>query len=540
MSNQKENKITALYCRLSQEDEIKGDSNSIQNQRSILEKYAKDNGFENTKVFVDDGFSGVNFERPGFQEMMARMENGEIGALITKDLSRLGRNYIEVGQYTEIIFPRLGVRYIAINDNYDSLYTEGNELAPFKNLFNEWYARDTSKKIRAVVKAKAERGERVSTQIPYGYMKDPERKNHLIIDPETAPVVKEIFSLCASGIGPKNIGNILRDKQILKPTMYRHSKTGKYGTVTDTDTPYDWKSTTISKILCNETYLGHTVNCQTTTVSFKDKRVIERPKSEQYRFENTHEAIIDQRTWDMVQQVRAGKRRRNSMQEIPKYSGLLFCADCGSKLYFARGKTISPEQYNFFCSKYRKHLGEDPCTMHQIREVVLDEIVLEELRRTTYYARAHTAEFVEFINKKSSAQNRKELNSKTAELARLTKRNTELSSLFKRLYEDNVLGRITNEQFRILSEGYNEEQRNITERLPILEQEIEHLKASANNVEQFVDLAKKCINIEKLTPEVIRTFISKIVIHEKSAKHCKSATQQIDIYFTHIGRLSVA
>ncbi len=540
MSNQKENKITALYCRLSQEDELKGDSNSIQNQRSILEKYAKDNGFENTKVFVDDGFSGVNFERPGFQDMMARMENGEIGTLITKDLSRLGRNYIEVGQYTEIIFPRLGVRYIAINDNYDSLYTEGNELAPFKNLFNEWYARDTSKKIRAVVKAKAERGERVSTQIPYGYMKNPLQKNHLIIDPETAPVVKEIFSLCASGIGPKNIGNILRDKQILKPTMYRYSKTGKYGTVTDTDTPYDWKSTTISKILCNETYLGHTVNCQTTTVSFKDKRVIERPKSEQYRFENTHEAIIDQRTWDMVQQVRAGKRRRNSMQEIPKYSGLLFCADCGSKLYFARGKTISPDQYNFFCSKYRKHLGEDPCTMHQIREVVLDEIVLEELRRTTYYARAHTAEFVEFINKKSSTENRKELNSKTAELARLTKRNVELSSLFKRLYEDNVLGRITNEQFRMLSEGYNEEQRSITERLPALEQEIERLKASANNVEQFVALAKKCINIEALTPEVIRTFISKIVIHEKSAKHSKSATQQIDIYFTHIGRLSVA
>ena len=288
MSNLTENKITALYCRLSQEDELKGDSNSIQNQRGILEKYAKDNGFENTKVFVDDGFSGVNFERPGFQEMMAMMEKGEIGTLITKDLSRLGRNYIEVGHYTEITFPRLGVRYIAINDNYDSLYTEGNELAPFKNLFNEWYARDTSKKIRAVVKAKAERGERVSTQIPYGYMKDPLQKNHLIIDPETAPIVREIFSLCASGIGPKNIGNILRDRQILKPTMYRYSKTGRYGTVTDTDTPYDWKASTISKILKNETYLGHTVNCKTTTVSFKDKRVIERPAETPCRkFPNT-------------------------------------------------------------------------------------------------------------------------------------------------------------------------------------------------------------------------------------------------------------
>lgn len=265
--------------------------------------------------------------------------------------------------------------------------------------------------------------------------------------------------------------------------------------------------------------------------------MIERPISEQYRYENTHEAIIDQRTWDMAQQVCAGKRRRNSMQEIPKYSGLLFCADCGSKLYFARGKTIPPEQYNFSCSKYRKHVGEDTCTMHQIKEVVLDEIVLEELRRTTYYARAHTAEFVEFINQKSSAENRKELNAKSSELARLSKRNTELNSLFKRLYEDNVLGRITNEQFRLLSEGYNTEQREITERLPVLEKEIEHLKESANNVEHFVALAKKFINIESLTPEIIRTFISKIVIHEKSAKHYKSATQQIDIYFTHIGML---
>jgi len=540
MSNQKENKITALYCRLSQEDELKGDSNSIQNQRSMLERFCADNGFENTRVFVDDGFSGVNFERPGFQEMMSLMEEGKIGTLITKDLSRLGRNYIEVGQYTELIFPRMGVRYIAINDNYDSLYSEGNELAPFKNLFNEWYARDTSKKIRAVVKAKAERGERVSTQIPYGYMKDPEQKNHLIINPETAPIVKEIFALCAQGIGPTNIGNILRDRQILKPTIYRYMKSGKYGTKTDVDTPYGWNATTVVNILSNETYLGHTVNCQTTTVSYKDKRVIERPVSEQYRYENTHEAIIDQMTWDIVQKVREGKRRRNSMNEIAKYSGLLYCADCGSKLYFARGKTITPDQYNFFCSKYRKHVGEDTCTMHQIREVILDEIVLEEIRRATYYARAHSAEFIEFINKKSSSENKKELNARLLEQSKLTRRSGELSALFRRLYEDNVLGRITNEQFRMLSEGYNEEQRTISERLPELEKEIERLKSSANNVEQFVALAKKHICIEKLTAEVIRTFISKIVIHEKSAKHSKSATQQIDIYFTHIGMLPTA
>ena len=272
MSNQNQKKITALYCRLSQEDELKGDSNSIQNQRAILEKFARDNGFENTQFFVDDGYSGVSFNRPAFQNLIEMMERGEVATLITKDLSRLGRNYIEVGQYTELIFPRLEVRYIAINDNFDSLYSEGNELAPFKNLFNEWYARDTSKKIRAVVKAKAERGERVSTQIPYGYKKDPDVKGHLLVNEETAPIVRMIFELCAKGIGPTNIANMLREKRILKPTAYRYDTAGVYGTVTDTTQPYGWNGRTVAGILANEVYLGHTINCTTTVVSYKDKR----------------------------------------------------------------------------------------------------------------------------------------------------------------------------------------------------------------------------------------------------------------------------
>ena len=313
MSNQNQKKITALYCRLSQEDELKGDSNSIQNQRAILEKFARDNGFENTQFFVDDGYSGVSFNRPAFQNLIEMMERGEVATLITKDLSRLGRNYIEVGQYTELIFPRLNVRYIAINDNFDSLYSEGNELAPFKNLFNEWYARDTSKKIRAVVKAKAERGERVSTQIPYGYKKDPDVKGHLLINEETAPIVKMIFELCAKGIGPTNIANMLREKRVLKPTAYRYDTAGVYGTVTDTTQPYGWNGRTVAGILANEVYLGHTINCTTTVVSYKDKRQKKRPESEWYRFENTHEAIIDKTTWELAQAVRQGKRRRTAM-----------------------------------------------------------------------------------------------------------------------------------------------------------------------------------------------------------------------------------
>ena len=537
-SNQYEKKITALYCRLSQEDELKGDSNSIQNQRAILEKYAKDNGFENIEVFVDDGYSGVSFNRPDFQRLLEMMEQGKVAVLITKDLSRLGRNYIEVGQYTEMLFPRWDVRYIAINDNYDSLYSEGNELAPFKNLFNEWYARDTSKKIRAVVKAKAERGERVGTVVPYGYRKDPDVKGHLLVNEDTAPVVRLIFSLCAEGKGPKVIANILREKQILKPTAYRYQTSGKYGATTDTEDIYGWNDRTVAGILDNEIYLGHTINCRTTVVSYKDKRKKDIPESEWYRFENTHEAIIDKVTWDIARKVREGKRRRTNMGDVDKYSGLLYCADCGSKLYFVRGTTIKREAYNFICSRYRKHMGHELCTPHTIREMALDEIVLEEIRSVTYYARANTDQFVDFIQKKSSAESRRELNAKTAELGRLEKRNGDLNALFKRLYEDHVLGKVTSEQFRMLSEGYNEEQRTIQEEIPKLRKAIEDLKASATNVERFLEIVRKYTDIKELTPEILRTFISKIVIHERSRKHAKDAEQDIDIYFTHIGNLN--
>lgn len=537
MSNQTE-KITALYCRLSQEDENKGDSNSIQNQRAILEKYAKDNGFENIQVFIDDGYSGVSFNRPDFQRLLEMMEQGKVATLITKDLSRLGRNYIEVGNYTEMLFPRWNVRYIAVNDNYDSLYSEGNEFAPFKNLFNEWFARDTSKKIRAVVKAKAERGERVSTQIPYGYKKDPDIKGHLLVDEETAPVVRMIFDLCAAGNGPRIIANILREKKILKPTVYRYRQIGNYGCITDTEDIYGWNDRTVAGILDNEVYLGHTINCKTTVASYKDKRKLERPESEWLRFENTHEAIIDQATWDIVRKVRAGKRRRTSMGDLNKYNGLLCCSDCGSKLYFVRGTTIKPENYRFICNRYRKHMGEEQCTPHSIKKVVLDEIILEEIRKTTYYARAKTQEFVEFINKKSSSENKRELTSKTNELNKLEKRNADLNALFKRLYEDNVLGKITNEQFRMLSDEYNAEQREIQEQIPRLKSEIEDLKAASTNVDKFIGIVNKYTDLKELTHEVLRVFIAKVVIHERDCKWSKTAEQQIDIYFRYIGKLT--
>ena len=543
MSNQTE-KITALYCRLSQEDEKKekgeNDSDSIVNQKGMLIKYATDNGFENIEIFVDDGYSGVSFKRPDFLRLLELLESGRVATLITKDLSRLGRTYVEVGRYTDFLFPRWNVRYIAINDNYDTLYKDSNELAPFKNLFNEWYARDTSKKVRAVFKAKAERGERVSTQIPYGYKRDPDVKGHLLIDEETAPIVKWIFTLCAEGKGPSIIANILKDHKILKPTVYRYSKIGSYGCITDTEDIYGWNNRTIAGILDNEVYLGRTVNCKSTIASFKDKRVIYNPESEWLRFDNTHEAIIDQDTWVLVREVRAGKRRRTKMGDVDKYSGLIHCTDCGSTHYLVRGKTLSTEQYCFICSRYHKHMGEAKCTPHRIREVILDDIVLEEIRKITYYARTKAKEFAEIISSNTRAENKRELAARTGELLRLEKRNATINTLFKRLYEDHVLGTVSDEQFRMLSKGYNTEQREIQERIPELQAEIEKLKAVTVNVQKFLEIAHKYTDLQELTADVLRTFVSKIVIHERSDKWSKTAEQQIDIYFRYIGNLPVA
>ena len=535
ISNQ--NKITALYCRLSQEDENKGDSDSIINQKSILTKYAKDNGFENIQTFVDDGYSGVSFNRPAFQELLELMENGKVAVLITKDLSRLGRNYIEVGNYTEILFPRWDVRYIAINDNFDSMHSEGNELAAFKNMFNEWYARDTSKKIRAVQKAKAERGERIGTTTPYGYLRDKEHGGRLIVDEETAPNVKLIFQMCASGIGPTKIANELGKRKIPKPSVKRYERDGVAGTNTDINDVYSWNTRTVSTMLSNEIYLGHTINCRTTRISYKDKHKKDVPKEQQYRFENTHEAIIDKETWDIVQKVRSGRRRRNLIGDVNKYSGLLYCADCGSKLYFIHGRTMNPERFSFICSRYRKHMGEELCTPHRIIETVLDKIVLEEIRRVTYLARTKTNEFAEYISQKTSSQSRREINAKSAELEKLKRRDNELNAIFKRLYEDNILGRLPDEQFKLLSQGYLSEQKEIKEKIPVLESEIERLKAESAGIDRFIQIAKKYTDIQELTPEILRTFIEKIVIHERDKWHSKSAHQQIDIYFTHIGNI---
>ena len=529
MSNQKK---TALYCRLSQDDGLDGDSNSIQNQKSILQRFAEDHHFPNPCFYVDDGFSGGNFQRPAFQQMIADMENGGIGIIVTKDLSRLGRNQLHTGLYIEERFPMFGVRYIAINDNVDTENAESNDLMPFKNLFNEWFIRDTSRKIRAVQKAKAERGERLETRAPYGYVKDLETKK-LLIDEEAAAVVKRIFALCAAGNGPSRIATILKKEKVLCPSYYTYQKYGLTHSALDITKPYHWSDSAVANLLENEFYLSNTVNYRFSTKSYKDKRKIEHPREECLVFENTHPAIIPKEVWDIVQRVRKNKRRRTKMDEQNKYSGLVVCADCGKAMVLHRAHTMSADYNHFTCRTYKKD-GE-ACTAHYIRECILDEIVLEDLRRVTAEAREHPQEFAEYLNSKQSAELQKEIRRLEKEKAAMQKRKAELDAIFKKLYEDSVLGRITAEQFQLLSASYTDEQAKLTESLPQQEAEIQRLKETVSNTAVFLDKAKRYTDIQELTPELLRLFIQKIVVHEKEVKWSKHAPQTVEIHYADIG-----
>jgi site-specific DNA recombinase len=527
-------KYTILYGRLSQEDERDGESNSIQNQRLMLEKYAADNGFENILFLSDDGYSGTSFNRPAWKELMKMVENDEVATIIVKDMSRLGRDYLLVGQYTEMIFPSYGVRFIAVNNNVDSLYGD-NDFTPFVNLFNDFYAKDTSRKIRAVVKSKAERGERVATRAPYGYKKDENNsKSRIVPDEDAAPIVQRIFSLCVGGKGPTQIAKQLKSEQVFTPGYYYYSKTGVLLTNVDVTRPYDWNSRSVADILEDEVYLGHTISLKYTTVSYKNKKRIKRPESDQLRFENTHEPLVTKETWDIVQDIRKRKRRRANMAEQDMFSGLVRCIDCGEKMILHRAHTMAAVKNNFMCSTYRKR-GKEKCSAHYLREVHLAAIVLDDLLRVTHFARQQEALFIQYINRKNNAETRREIERLQRELELMRRRDTELSTLFKRLYEDNVLGKVTNEQFRMLSGDYNAEQKSLKERIPQTAERIEELHASISNVTRFIDKAKRYTEINELSGELLNVFIEKIEIGERAERYSRTAEQEIIIHYRDIG-----
>ncbi len=425
-----------------------------------------------------------------------------------------------------------GVRYIAINDNVDTENAESNDLMPFKNLFNEWFIRDTSRKIRAVQKSKAERGERLGTRAPYGYVKDLETKK-LVIDEEAAAVVKRIFALCAAGNGPSRIATILKKEKVLCPSYYTYQKYVLTHSALDITKPYHWSDSDVANLLENEIYLGNTVNYRFSTKSYKDKRKIEHPREECLVFENTHPAIISKEVWDIVRRVRKNKRRKTKMDEQNKYSGLVICADCGKTMVLHRAHTMSADYNHFTCRTYKKD-GE-ACTAHYIRECILDEIVLEDLRRVTAEAREHPQEFAEYLNSKQSAEIQKEIRRLEKEKASMQKRKAELDAIFKKLYEDSVLGRITSEQFQLLSASYTDEQAKLTESLPQQEAEIQRLKETVSNTAAFLDKAKRYTDIQALTPELLRLFIQKIVVHEKDVKWSKHAPQTVEIHYADNG-----
>lgn len=535
MKNSNE-KYTILYARLSQDDGKEGVSNSIENQKLILETYANENGFENCLFKYDDGFSGTNFNRPAWKEVENLIETNQVETLIIKDTSRLGRDYLQTGNLIEHTFPNHNVRFISISDNVDSLYGI-DDFLPFKSLFDDYYAKECSKKQRAVRKAKAEKGERIATRAAFGYRKCADDPKKIEIDPEPAETVKRIFELCIQGKGPTQIANQLENEQRVNPTNYYFNKTGIRLTNLDTSNPYKWSASTISDILKDIIYLGHTASLKYTTVSYKNKKMIIKDKEDWVIFENTHKAIIGKEDWDIAQNVRETKKRPRKNFDTPNmFSGLVKCADCGKYLVLHRSHTMSESKNNFMCSNYRKK-GKDVCTSHYFREQTLYSVVLDDIKRVTLFARMRSNEFAEFIAKKSTTQTRLQIANLSKEIEILRKRNAELDSLFKRLYEDNVLGKIPNEVFRKLSDEYLIEQKEIKLLIPKKEEELENLRNSLTNAQKFIDKANKYLEIETLTPEILRHFVSKILVHERAERYSRTAEQKIEIHYIDIGYL---
>ena len=529
--------ITALYPRLSHEDELQGESNSISNQKRILETYAKQNGFSNLRWYTDDGYSGANFQRPGFQAMLADIEAGKVGTVIVKDMSRLGRNYLQVGMYTEMIFPQKGVRFIAINDGVDSAQGE-NDFAPLRNIFNEWLVRDTSKKIKAVKRSKGMSGKPITSKPVYGYLMDEDE--NFIIDEEAAPVVRQIYSLCLAGNGPTKIARMLTEQQIPTPGTLEYRRTGS----TRRYHPgYEckWATNTVVHLLENREYTGCLVNFKTEKPSYKLKHSIENPPEKQAVFENHHEPIIDRETWERVQELRKQRKRPNRYDEVGLFSGILFCADCGSVMYQQRYQTDKRKQDCYICGSYKKRTAD--CTAHFIRTDLLTAGVLSNLRKVTSYAAKHEAQFMKLLIEQNEDGDRRRNAAKKKELETAEKRISELSAIFKRLYEDSVTGRISDERFTELSADYEAEQKELKERAARLREELSKAQEATANAEKFMNVVRRHTTIEELTPTLLREFVEKIVVHESVAldgkRRGKLRRQEIEIYYSFVGKVEL-
>ena len=547
-------KITALYERLSRDDELFGDSNSILTQKRFLEDYAAQHGFTNCVHYTDDGWSGGSFERPGWKQMIADIEAGKIGCVIAKDMSRIGRDYLQTGFYTEVMFCQHDVRFIAVANGVDSDVQGSGEFAPFLNVMNEWYLRDCSRKQCAAYQVRGRAGIPTTNNAIYGYKKDPEDKSHWLIDEEAAAVVQRIFRLCLEGYGSQQIANILREDKVERPSYYlaRH-KQGNHQTTADMTKPYEWCSTTVGNILSKPEYMGHTVNFRSYKKSYKDKRGIIKPQDEWLIFENTHEAIVDKKTWELVQQIRKTVHRTDSTDEANPLTGLLYCADCGAKMYNQRNKPKAERQgrerdpisglYPFDCydcATYKApyHRIDRECFSHYINTNALRELLLETIKAVSAYAISNEPEFIEKVRAASEVRQAQAAKDLKKKLNKDQRRSAELDGLIKKLYESYAAGNLTEKRFKLLSGEYEQEQEELDAAIEKGQSELDVFAEDTNRAGQFLTLAKKYTDFSVLTTPMIYEFIDKIVVHAPD-RSSGGRTQEVDVYLKFIGKFDV-
>ncbi|MDR2533156.1 MAG: recombinase family protein [Oscillospiraceae bacterium] len=532
-------KITALYCRLSKDDENEGESNSIINQKLILTKHAEENGFKNTQIFVDDGYVGSNFNRPEWKRMIAEIEKGNVSTFIVKDMSRVGRDYLQVGFYTEIMFMEKGVRFIAVNNGIDSEnQTSGNDFTPFLNIMNEWYVRDCSRKVSASYRAKGKEGKHTGSHPLYGYKKDPNDKNQWLVDPESAEVVRRIFNMVIEGKGAYEVASILKAEQIYSPSYYM-SLNGMGNRVNNTfDDPFRWWGTSITYLLEREEYMGHTVNFKTYKNSYKEKHRKQAPKENRLIFENTHEPIIDPETWHLVQRLIKTKRRTNSFHREPnRLTGLMYCADCGSKMYNSRAVHRGRDVDVYGCSAYKKITTT--CTIHFIQTEVAERLILDAVKEVSGFVKSNKAEFLKIVNQTSATKQAGAEKAQRKQLTESKKRIAELDRLIRGIYEDKISGTLSEKRFIKLSEDYEREQEELEKTVIKLQQEVDRTKDQTARVDKFLELVERYTEFDELTTPMLNEFIEKVVVHERVKGYRYTTTQKVDIHFNFIGKFEI-
>jgi hypothetical protein len=530
-------KLTILYERLSHDDELRGESNSITNQKKILEDYAGANGFANTLHISDDGYSGTNFERPGWKRLISEVEAGNVGAVIVKDMSRVGRDYLQVGFYTEVLFRKRGVRFVAISNNIDSSVGE-NEFAPFLNIMSEWYARDTSRKIKAVLHNKGNSGKHMTNTALYGYRKSPDDNNQWIIDEEAASVVRRIFQMTINGKGPYQIARTLTDEKVTRPSVYIAVRDGRNYMPASAKEPHLWTGGEVKHLLEHQEYTGCTVNFRTYKDSYKDKKNKIRPREEWAVFEGTQEPIVDPETWETAQKCRKTRRRSAPDCEPNPLTGLVYCADCGSRMFNHKGAMagIYDSQDCYACNQYSKYPPK--CSMHYIKTSALRSLVLDVIKRVSGFVRGNEEEFARLAREASELQSAEAAKARREQLAKSQKRCAELDSLIKRLYEDKVSGSLSPKRFEILSRDYETEQEETERQITELKAGLERFDEDSGKANKFIEIVRRYTEFGELTASMLNEFVDKIFVHEAERVN-GIRTQRVEIFLNFIGKFNV-